>query len=124
MGLVTEEINSKPPEIKKSLIKKVLAQVFTNKSDKKAPSVQKDTRGRPTLKAQKQKEQDVVKDNLASQESTIEPSRHSSFTAVTEKSRATWHGVSRCTTPPSTTVRSAVHCGVTPLSPTLPAPEA
>ncbi|KAL8246513.1 hypothetical protein R6Q59_007729 [Mikania micrantha] len=57
MGLVTEEINSKPPEIKKSLIKKVLAQVFPNKSDKKAPSVQKDTRGRPTLKAQKQKEQ-------------------------------------------------------------------
>ncbi|KAL8226847.1 hypothetical protein R6Q57_016679 [Mikania cordata] len=35
MGLVTEEINSKPPEIKKSLIKKVLAHVFPNKSDKK-----------------------------------------------------------------------------------------
>ncbi|KAC9819663.1 hypothetical protein E3N88_45211 [Mikania micrantha] len=89
MCLVTEEINSKPIEIKKSLIKKVLAQVFPNKSDKKAPSVQKDTRGRPTLKAQKQKEQDqdVVKDNLASQESTFEPSRHSSFTAVTEKSQ-------------------------------------
>ncbi|KAD3336425.1 hypothetical protein E3N88_31944 [Mikania micrantha] len=85
MGLVTEEINSKPPEIKKNLIKKVLAQVFPNKCDKKASSVQKDTRGRPTLKAQKQKEQDVVKDNLASQERTFEPSRHSSFTAVTEK---------------------------------------
>ncbi|KAD4887977.1 hypothetical protein E3N88_20050 [Mikania micrantha] len=55
--------------------------------DKKTPSVQKDTRGRPTLKAQKQKEQDVVKDNLASQESTFESSRHSSFTAVTEKSQ-------------------------------------
>ncbi|KAL8232943.1 hypothetical protein R6Q57_002721 [Mikania cordata] len=67
MGLVTEEINSEPPEIKKS-----------NKED---------TRGRPTLKAYKQKEQDVVKDNLASQESTFEPSRHSSFTAVTEKSQ-------------------------------------
>ncbi|KAD5960204.1 hypothetical protein E3N88_11676 [Mikania micrantha] len=87
MGLVTEEINSKPPEIKKSLIKKVLAQVFPNKSDKKAPSVQKDTHGRLTLKAQKQKEQDVVKDNLASLESTFEPSKHSSFTAVTEKSQ-------------------------------------
>ncbi|KAL8223679.1 hypothetical protein R6Q57_019154 [Mikania cordata] len=88
MGLVTEEINFKPPEIKKSLIKKVLTQVFPNKSDKKAPpSVQKDIRGRPTLKAQKQKEQDVVKDNLASQEGTFEPSRHSSFTAVTENSQ-------------------------------------
>ncbi|KAL8248817.1 hypothetical protein R6Q59_005685 [Mikania micrantha] len=58
--------------------------VFPNKSDKKAPLVQKDTRGRPTLKAQKQKDQDVVKDNLASQESTFKPSRHSLFTAVTE----------------------------------------
>ncbi|KAL8216415.1 hypothetical protein R6Q57_023252 [Mikania cordata] len=38
--------------------------------------------------------------------------------------RATWHGVSYCTTPPSTTDRSAVHCGVAPLSPTLPGPEA
>ncbi|KAL8195505.1 hypothetical protein R6Q57_025908 [Mikania cordata] len=37
---------------------------------------------------------------------------------------ATWDGVSRCTMPPSTTDGSAVHCGVTPLSPTLPAPEA
>ncbi|KAD4889207.1 hypothetical protein E3N88_21280 [Mikania micrantha] len=87
MGLVTEERNSKPPEIKKSIIKKVLSHVFPNKSDKKTPLVQKDTRGRPTLKAQKQKEQDVVKDNLASQESIFEPSRHSSFTAVTEKSQ-------------------------------------
>ncbi|KAL8214803.1 hypothetical protein R6Q57_004252 [Mikania cordata] len=94
MSLVTEEINSKPYEIKKkSLIKKVLAQVFPNKSDKKAPSVQKDTRGCPTLKAHKQKEQDVVKDNLASQESTFEPSRHSSFTAVTEKVRNPYFGV-------------------------------
>ncbi|KAD3640535.1 hypothetical protein E3N88_29758 [Mikania micrantha] len=86
MDLVTEEINSKPPEIKKSLIKKGLSQVFSNKSNKKTPLVQKDTRGRPTLKAQKQKEQDVVKDNLASQESTFEPSGQSSFTTVTEKS--------------------------------------
>ncbi|KAL8205409.1 hypothetical protein R6Q57_008960 [Mikania cordata] len=30
----------------------------------------------------------------------------------------------RCTTPPSTTVRSVVHCGVGPSSPTLPGPEA
>ncbi|KAL8208863.1 hypothetical protein R6Q57_008275 [Mikania cordata] len=38
--------------------------------------------------------------------------------------RATWHGVSRCTTPPSTPFSSAVHCGVAPSSPTLLAPEA
>ncbi|KAL8262507.1 hypothetical protein R6Q59_023856 [Mikania micrantha] len=51
IGLVTKEINSKLSKIKKSLIKKVLAQVFPNKSDKKEPSVEKDTRGPPTLKA-------------------------------------------------------------------------
>ncbi|KAD2805696.1 hypothetical protein E3N88_39073 [Mikania micrantha] len=69
MCLVTEEINSKSPEIKKSLIKK----------------------------AQKQKEEDVVKDNLAYQESTFEPLRHSSFTAVIKKSQKPVFGRSRST---------------------------
>ncbi|KAL8223918.1 hypothetical protein R6Q57_019393 [Mikania cordata] len=62
-----------------------LSHVFPNKRDKNASLVQKGTSGHPNLKARKQNEQDVVKDNLASQESTFEPSRHSSFTAVTEK---------------------------------------
>ncbi|KAD5802644.1 hypothetical protein E3N88_14004 [Mikania micrantha] len=76
--------------------------------------VQKDTHGRPTLKAQKQKEQDVVKDTLASQESTFEPSRHSLFTAVNEKSQKPVFRRSRSTSvskamPPSDSLSQNEH---------------
>ena len=81
MGLVTQEINSKPESVKKSLVKKILSQVFPFKSEKKTPLVQKDTRGRPTLKTQQQRgsesRQSAVVD---SQESSFQLPRHSSFT--------------------------------------------
>ncbi|KAL8234350.1 hypothetical protein R6Q59_020450 [Mikania micrantha] len=81
MGLVTQEINLKPESVKKSLVKKILSQVFPFKSEKKTPLVQKDTRGRPTLKAQQQRGNESRQSTVVdSQESSFQLPRHSSFT--------------------------------------------
>ncbi|KAD2804946.1 hypothetical protein E3N88_38323 [Mikania micrantha] len=93
------------------------------KDDKKSISKQKRQKGAfsskrytwsSTLKAQKQKEQeqDVVKDNLASQKSTFEPSRHSSFTAVTEKSQKPVFRRNRSTSPDGYCSFSSVAMGL------------
>ncbi|KAL8188767.1 hypothetical protein R6Q57_029787 [Mikania cordata] len=81
MCLVTQEINSKPKSVKKSLVKKILSQTFPFKSEKKTPLVQKDTRRRPTLKTQQQRGNEYTQSAVDdSQESSFQLPRHSSFT--------------------------------------------
>ncbi|KAL8223888.1 hypothetical protein R6Q57_019363 [Mikania cordata] len=81
MGLVTQEINSKPESVKKSLVKKIFSQVFPFKSEKKTPLVQKDIRGRLTLKTQQQRGNEYTQSAVDdSQESSFQLPRHSSFT--------------------------------------------
>lgn len=82
MGMVAEEIEAQPTEVQKSLMKKVWSIILPSKSSKKTPLVQTDTRGRPNLKKQQQKEKEEAAKRTSfeeSQYSTFEPSRHSSF---------------------------------------------
>ncbi|KAL8250944.1 hypothetical protein R6Q59_034637 [Mikania micrantha] len=55
-------------------------QVFPFKSEKKTPLVQKDTRGRPTLKTQQERGSESQSAVVDSQESSFQLPRHSSFT--------------------------------------------
>ncbi|KAI3802564.1 hypothetical protein L1987_30701 [Smallanthus sonchifolius] len=52
LGQVRNKIISEPDQVKRSMLSRIAGVVFPSKSNKKAPVVQEDTRGRPTLKKQ------------------------------------------------------------------------
>ncbi|KAJ0548314.1 putative OTU domain, MULE transposase domain, FHY3/FAR1 family [Helianthus annuus] len=96
-ALLKQHLSAQPRELKKNLIQKMKELVQLNKTKLKQPVVQKNTRGRPTLKAQQQRKDDSFtepsrhsfftmqdqysdsQDGFGTQESTIEPTRHSTF---------------------------------------------
>ncbi|KAM0004826.1 putative FHY3/FAR1 family protein [Helianthus debilis subsp. tardiflorus] len=96
-ALLKQHLSAQPRELKKNLIQKMKELVQLNKTKLKQPVVQKNTRGRPTLKAQQQMKDDSFteplrhnffttqdqytdsQDGFGTQESKIEPTRYSSF---------------------------------------------
>ncbi|KAI3806408.1 hypothetical protein L1987_22313 [Smallanthus sonchifolius] len=90
LGQVRNKIISEPNQVKRSMLSRITGVVFPSKSNKKAPVVQKDTRGRPTLKKQQQRKQDVARNSsfTGSQQSKCDPTRHSSCIASQDSIQA------------------------------------
>ncbi|KAI3732824.1 hypothetical protein L1987_64033 [Smallanthus sonchifolius] len=90
LGQVRNKIMSQPDQVKRSMLSRIAGVVFPSKSNKKASVVQEDTRGRPTLKKQQQRKQDVVRNSsfIGSQQSKCDPTKHNSYIASQESIQA------------------------------------
>ncbi|KAM0071804.1 putative OTU domain-containing protein [Helianthus debilis subsp. tardiflorus] len=63
MDKITQQLQSQPPPVKRSMISKLLAVVNPSMTDHRPPEVQNDTRGRPTDKARQQRNEEADKDD-------------------------------------------------------------
>ncbi|XP_022014448.1 uncharacterized protein LOC110913941 [Helianthus annuus] len=76
LAFLKQHLIAQPREVKKNLLQKMKELVQLKKTKLQQPVMQKNTRGRPTLKAQQQRKDD----------SFMEPSRHNFFTTQDEYS--------------------------------------
>lgn len=95
---VFQEIKKKPTVVQKSLLSKIVAVVFPVKTDKKAPIVQKQSRGRPNAKKQQQRKDDAARNSSAAldtQQSRCDPVRHSSYIPSQDSTKPCSTGISK-----------------------------
>ena len=72
---VKQHIVSQPPAVKKSMLSKIKAVIYPQKSEKKPPVVKQQTRGRPTTKQTEQRKADAARKSNASRINSITPSQ-------------------------------------------------
>ncbi|KAJ0940348.1 hypothetical protein HanRHA438_Chr02g0082331 [Helianthus annuus] len=79
---VKQKLSTQPPQVRKSVLSKIMAVVYPYMSDKKPPVVQENTHGRPTSKVQQQRKEQAARDSSVGpprQQSRYNPPRHNSY---------------------------------------------
>ena len=61
MDKLTQQLQTQPPLVLKSMLSKMKAVLNPSMTDHQPPEVQQDTRGRPTSKAQQKKKEEVAR---------------------------------------------------------------